>query len=150
MTPDCLQASQILPSLTEEETLCVRCWLPLVRECNAHTHTHTHTHTHMLAVSRDGTARLWDCGSARCLAKIVSITHPIHSCSVTASEAVAKRNPAQPLGTGNATCRWPFSRAPSPPEPECGTSDKLVVLACGDRYLRGVDIRSRHQVTFHI
>ena len=34
----------------------------------------------------------------------------------------------------------------SPIEPECGTDDKLLALACGDRYLRGVDIRSRKSV----
>lgn len=33
-----------------------------------------------------------------------------------------------------------------PPAPECGTNDKLIALACGDRYLRGVDVRSRKRV----
>ena len=59
---------------------------------HALTHIHTHTHTHTLAVSRDGTARLWDCGSAHCLAKMASLNHPIHSCSLTSSEIVAQRN----------------------------------------------------------
>ena len=33
------------------------------------------------------------------------------------------------------------------PEPECGTCDKLLALACGDGYMRGVDIRSRKTVS---
>ena len=69
-----------------------------------HMHAHTHIHTHTRpAVSRDGTARLWDCGSARCLAKVASIQHPIYSCSISASELVAKRNSVEPLGVCAAT-----------------------------------------------
>jgi proteasomal ATPase-associated factor 1 len=81
-----------------------------------------------VSVSRDGTARLWDCGTGRCLDKLTSIRQPINSCSLSASEVVAQRNPSPPL------------------EPECGTNDKLLALACGDRYLRGVDVRSRKSV----
>ena len=32
-------------------------------------------------------------------------------------------------------------------DPECGTCDKLLALACGDGYIRGVDIRSRKTVS---
>jgi proteasomal ATPase-associated factor 1 len=81
-----------------------------------------------ISVSRDGCARLWDCGSGRCLDKLASIRQPINSCSLSASQLVAQRNPTPPL------------------DPECGTNDKLVALACGDGYLRGVDVRSRRTV----
>ena len=58
----------------------------------------THTLTRTSAVSRDGTARLWDCGSAKCLDVLTTIQQPIHSCSITASELVAQRNPTPPIG----------------------------------------------------
>ena len=133
------------------------------------------------AVSRDGTARLWDCGTARCLDKLTSIRQPINSCSLSASEVVAQRNPSPPLGRKNFepvsltyTRTHPHARMlreiprhhlvgrtlslslshihtrmhpHTHTDPECGTNDKLLALACGDRYLRGVDVRSRKSVS---
>lgn len=100
---------------------------------------------HNTAVSRDGTARLWDCGSASCLGTIASTDKPIYSCSISASDLVGKRNPTQPLGNATLPLATRYLSL-SHTDPECGTNDKLVALACGDRYLRGVDIRSRKKV----
>ena len=37
--------------------------------------------------------------------------------------------------------------APSPSEPECGTNDKLLLLACEDGNLRACDVKNRKTVS---
>lgn len=79
----------------------------------------------IISVSKDGTARLWDCGSGQCIDTVASLGCPINSCSL-ASSALA--------------CA---SAKEKPSEPECGTSDKLLLLACEDGSARAYDVSSR-------
>ena len=50
------------------------------------------------AVSSDGSARLWDCGSAKCLATITNTQCPINACAVASSTTLANQNTAPPTG----------------------------------------------------
>ena len=50
------------------------------------------------AVSSDGSVRLWDCGSAKCLATITNTHCPINACAVASSTTLANQNTAPPTG----------------------------------------------------
>lgn len=82
----------------------------------------------VISVSRDGTARLWDCGQAACLATLAKVDDTINGCDLTATSA--------DLGSSVSQTN----------EREVGTGGKLLVLACEDRYLRGVGVHSRQMV----
>lgn len=60
------------------------------------------------AVSSDGTARLWDCGSGRCLSTLAKVRCPINSCALAASSIVGERNTTPPTGKGllRAQCSY--------------------------------------------
>ena len=50
------------------------------------------------ATSSDGTARLWDCGSAHCLATLADLGSPINACALASSVLVAEKNTIPPTG----------------------------------------------------
>ena len=54
--------------------------------------------SHSPAVSSDGSARVWDCGSAKCLATITNTHCPINACAVASNTALANQNTAPPTG----------------------------------------------------
>ena len=54
----------------------------------------------ILAVSRDGTARLWDCGSASSIATLVSMSCPINCCRLLSTSYM--------LQSGSTTCAGKF------------------------------------------
>ncbi|POI23954.1 hypothetical protein CIB84_012299, partial [Bambusicola thoracicus] len=81
----------------------------------------------VLSCSRDGTARLWDCGKSSCLGVIADCGSPINGIAVgTADDSVN-------LGTPE--------KAPS--EREIGTEGKILLLAREDKKLQGVGLQSR-------
>ena len=53
---------------------------------------------HFVAVSSDGTGKLWDCGSGSCIADLVSLQCPINACALAYSTAMAEKNTCQPPG----------------------------------------------------
>jgi len=83
----------------------------------------------IVSCARDGSARLWDCGSAQCLRKIETYT----SCVV--NNCCVSRNP-----NGSAANDVELH------EKECGTSDKLLLLARDDGYVDGVDLYSKTNI----
>ncbi|XP_067995363.1 proteasomal ATPase-associated factor 1 isoform X2 [Melanerpes formicivorus] len=84
----------------------------------------------VLSCSRDGTARLWDCGKAACLGLVANCGAPVNSIAVGTADGSLN------LGTPE--------KAPS--EHEVGTEGKLLLLAREDKKLQGVGLQSRQQV----
>ena len=72
----CRQRKKLHLYVSQKElTLCVCYTHPLSRFPH-------NPFTYTAATSKDGTARLWDCGSASCVATLASIPCPINSCSL--------------------------------------------------------------------
>jgi len=85
----------------------------------------------IVSVSRDGTARLWDCGTQKCLGiwEDVESGH-LNACSVG--------KPADSVELGLYTAQ--------PVEHESGTEGKLLLMACERNTFKGCSLRSREQV----
>ncbi|XP_065601820.1 dnaJ homolog subfamily B member 13 isoform X4 [Cyrtonyx montezumae] len=84
----------------------------------------------VLSCSRDGTARLWDCGKSACLGVIADCGSPINGIAVgTADDSVNLGTPENP-----------------PSEREIGTEGKILLLAREDKKLQGVGLQSRQPV----
>jgi len=87
----------------------------------------------IVSTSRDGTARLWDCGTAQCLHKFDT-----HSGSVINNCRIAQyHSPGVNQDDGHEGITH---------ERECGTRDKLLLLAREDGFLDGVDLYSKEEV----
>ncbi len=56
-----------------------------------------------LAVSKDGKALLWDCGSSQCLATVASLSCEINACSLAVSTHLLADNGSTPGGKGSTT-----------------------------------------------
>ncbi|NXJ72763.1 PAAF1 factor, partial [Rostratula benghalensis] len=84
----------------------------------------------VLSCSRDGTARLWDCGKSACLGVIADCGSPVNGIAVGAADNSLN------LGTPE--------KAPS--EREVGTEGKILLLAREDKKLQGVGLQSRQPV----
>lgn len=83
----------------------------------------------IVSVSKDGMAKLWDCGTGQCIDTVASLDCPINSCSLATSvlaHAAVKEEP---------------------PEPEYGTSDKLLLLGCEDGSAHVYDLGSRKSLS---
>ncbi|MGH0179331.1 UNVERIFIED_CONTAM: hypothetical protein FKN15_001715, partial [Acipenser sinensis] len=81
----------------------------------------------VLSCSRDGTARLWDCGKSVCLAVVADCGAPINGCSVgVADNTINQGSPEEPSS-----------------DREVGTEDKLLLLAREDKKLQAVGLQSR-------
>ncbi|KFP57426.1 Proteasomal ATPase-associated factor 1, partial [Cathartes aura] len=84
----------------------------------------------VLSCSRDGTARLWDCGKSACLGVIADCDSPVNGIAVgTADNSLNLGMP---------------EKAPS--EREVGTEGKILLLAREDKKLQGVGLQSRQPV----
>ncbi|NXC64433.1 PAAF1 factor, partial [Aleadryas rufinucha] len=84
----------------------------------------------VLSCSRDGTARLWDCGKSACLGVIADCGSPINGIAVgTADNSLNLGTPEKP-----------------PSEREVGTEGKILLLAREDKKLQGVGLQSRQPV----
>ncbi|NXW34207.1 PAAF1 factor, partial [Phaetusa simplex] len=84
----------------------------------------------VLSCSRDGTARLWDCGKSACLGVITDCGSPINGIAVgTADNSLNLGTPEKP-----------------PSEREVGTEGKILLLAREDKKLQGVGLQSRQSV----
>ena len=57
----------------------------------------------LAAVSSDGCAKLWDCGSGSCLGDVASAQCPINACALSTSAMMAEKNTTEPPGTLYAT-----------------------------------------------
>ncbi|KAM6292696.1 proteasomal ATPase-associated factor 1-like [Porphyrio hochstetteri] len=88
----------------------------------------------VLSCSRDGTARLWDCGSSSCLGVIADCGSPVNGIAVGAADSS--------LNLGSS------EKAPS--EREVGTEGKILLLAREDKKLQGVGLQSRQLVFLFI
>ncbi|KAM6290492.1 proteasomal ATPase-associated factor 1-like [Porphyrio hochstetteri] len=88
----------------------------------------------VLSCSRDGTARLWDCGSSSCLGVIADCGSPVNGIAVGAADSS--------LNLGSP------EKAPS--EREVGTEGKILLLAREDKKLQGVGLQSRQLVFLFI
>nr|XP_013798799.1 PREDICTED: proteasomal ATPase-associated factor 1 [Apteryx mantelli mantelli] len=84
----------------------------------------------ILSCSRDGTARLWDCGKSACLGVVADCGSPING--IAAGTADNSLNLGAP------------EKAPS--EREIGTEGKILLLAREDKKLQGVGLQSRQPV----
>ncbi|NWI54030.1 PAAF1 factor, partial [Calyptomena viridis] len=84
----------------------------------------------VLSCSRDGTARLWDCGKSACLDVLVDCGSPINGIAVGAADDSLN------LGTPEKP----------PSEREVGTEGKILLLAREDKKLQGVGLQSRQPV----
>lgn len=51
-----------------------------------------------VAVSSDGSAKLWDCGSGSCIADLHSSQSPINACGLSTSAMMAEKNTTEPPG----------------------------------------------------
>jgi len=86
----------------------------------------------IISCSRDGTARLWDCGSAQCLRKIETATSAvINNCCVSRHHGSVIPNEEKDVQHH---------------ENECGTSDKLLLLARDDGNIDGADMNSKNTI----
>ncbi|NXL80072.1 PAAF1 factor, partial [Leptocoma aspasia] len=84
----------------------------------------------VLSCSRDGTARLWDCGKSACLGIIADCASPVNGIAVgTADSSLNLGTPEKP-----------------PSEREVGTEGKILLLAREDKKLQGVGLQSRQPV----
>ncbi|MGH0173620.1 UNVERIFIED_CONTAM: hypothetical protein FKN15_065997, partial [Acipenser sinensis] len=84
----------------------------------------------VLSCSRDGTARLWDCGKSVCLAVVADCGAPINGCSVgVADNTINQGSPEEPSS-----------------DREVGTEDKLLLLAREDKKLQAVGLQSRQPI----
>ncbi|XP_068122724.1 proteasomal ATPase-associated factor 1 isoform X2 [Hyperolius riggenbachi] len=84
----------------------------------------------VVSCSRDGTARLWDCGKGACLAVVADCGVPINGISIgLADNAVNLGTPENP-----------------PSDREIGTEGKLLLLAREDKVLEGVSLHSRQSI----
>jgi len=81
----------------------------------------------IVSCSRDGTAKLWETGSQTEVATLYRSSKPINS--VFVCNNVNPVTPTRPLDSR-----------------EYGTEGKLLLLACEDAALRGVDIREQREV----
>ncbi|XP_040433636.1 proteasomal ATPase-associated factor 1 isoform X2 [Cygnus olor] len=81
----------------------------------------------VLSCSRDGTARLWDCGKSACLAVVADCGSPVNGIAVGAADNSVN------LGAPEKT----------PSEREIGTEGKILLLAREDKKLQGVGLQSR-------
>lgn len=52
----------------------------------------------MLAVSSDGTAKLWDCGSAKCLDTLMTTGSAINACTLATDTSLLEKNGLPPEG----------------------------------------------------
>ncbi|NWR99425.1 PAAF1 factor, partial [Motacilla alba] len=88
----------------------------------------------VLSCSRDGTARLWDCGKSACLGVIADCSSPVNGIAVgTADNSLNLGTPETP-----------------PSEREVGTEGKILLLAREDKKLQGVGLQSRQPVFLFI
>ncbi|KAG9465125.1 hypothetical protein GDO78_018875 [Eleutherodactylus coqui] len=84
----------------------------------------------VVSSSRDGTARLWDCGKSACLAVVADCGAPINGISLgVADNAIDLGTPETP-----------------PSDREIATEGKLLLLAREDKKLEGVSLQSRQSV----
>ncbi|NXM55024.1 PAAF1 factor, partial [Illadopsis cleaveri] len=84
----------------------------------------------VVSCSRDGTARLWDCGKSACLGVIADCGSPINGIAAgTADSSLNLGTPEKP-----------------PSEREVGTEGKILLLAREDKKLQGVGLQSRQPV----
>ncbi|KAG0431946.1 hypothetical protein HPB47_021260, partial [Ixodes persulcatus] len=84
----------------------------------------------VISASKDGTARLWDCGQSACLGTLAEFEHDAINCCALGSSA------AIDLG-----CREEPSN-----DREVGTEGKLLVVGTEAGTLRGVGVHSRQTV----
>ncbi|NXO69828.1 PAAF1 factor, partial [Phainopepla nitens] len=84
----------------------------------------------VLSCSRDGTARLWDCGKSACLGVIADCGSPVNGIAAGAADSSLH------LGTPEKP----------PSEREVGTEGKILLLAREDKKLQGVGLQSRQPV----
>ncbi|KAE8586360.1 hypothetical protein XENTR_v10021641 [Xenopus tropicalis] len=84
----------------------------------------------VVTCSRDGTARLWDCGQAACISVVNNSSVPINAIALGAVD--------------NAVNLGSPKEAPS--DREIGTEGKLLILAREDKMLEGVSLQSRDSV----
>ncbi|NWV30154.1 PAAF1 factor, partial [Origma solitaria] len=88
----------------------------------------------VLSCSRDGSARLWDCGKSACLGVIADCGSPVNGIAVgTADNSLNLGTPENP-----------------PSEREVGTEGKILLLAREDKKLQGVGLQSRQPVFLFI
>lgn len=59
------------------------------------------TVSHLAAVSSDGSAKLWDCGSGSCITDLISTQCPINACALSTSAVMAEKNTTEPPGITN-------------------------------------------------
>ncbi|XP_054718252.1 proteasomal ATPase-associated factor 1-like [Uloborus diversus] len=85
----------------------------------------------IVSVSKDGTARLWDCGKATCL-DVLSRSNGSINCSAVAEVDIDVGTPENP-----------------PSEREVATDGKLLVFGCENGNLKGVGLQSRKQIFEH-
>ncbi|MBN3309538.1 PAAF1 factor, partial [Amia calva] len=84
----------------------------------------------VVSCSRDGTARLWDCGKSACLAVVADCGPPINGCCVGVAEnSINLGAPEEPTS-----------------DREIGTQDKLLLLAREDKKLQGIGLQSRQPI----
>ncbi|KAF2974219.1 hypothetical protein EK904_013677 [Melospiza melodia maxima] len=84
----------------------------------------------VLSCSRDGTARLWDCGQSSCLGTVADCGSPVNGIAVGAADSSLN------LGSPESP----------PSEREVGTEGKMLLLAREDKKLQGVGLQSRQPV----
>ncbi|KAL3179308.1 hypothetical protein MRX96_038201 [Rhipicephalus microplus] len=87
----------------------------------------------VISVSKDGTARLWDCGKSACLGTLTDTLHDCINCCALGPVAIN-------LGT----------RDEQASEREVATDGKLLVVGTEAGKLRGVGVHSRKNVLFGI
>ncbi|KFM72641.1 Proteasomal ATPase-associated factor 1, partial [Stegodyphus mimosarum] len=82
----------------------------------------------IVSVSKDGTARLWDCGKSACLDVLTKENGNINCCAIAAVDIDVGRPEAPPN------------------EREIATEGKLLLLGCESGVLKGIGLQSRKQI----
>jgi proteasomal ATPase-associated factor 1 len=85
----------------------------------------------VVSVSKDGTARLWDCGQSQCITELANVGTGVYI------NCCAIRSIEEGLDLG-------ISKSMS--EREVGTEGKLLIMGCENKRLIGVSLQSKEKI----
>lgn len=86
----------------------------------------------IISVSKDGSAKLWDCGQSACLSTLTSVEYDAINCCAIGPVATDLGSREEPMN-----------------DREVGTAGKLLVMGTEAGTLRGIGVHSRN-VVFHL
>ncbi|XP_075227025.1 proteasomal ATPase-associated factor 1-like isoform X2 [Lycorma delicatula] len=84
----------------------------------------------VISVSKDGSAKLWDCGQSSCIDTLICTSSEVNCCAITSV------SPSFPVGEPED----------SPSEREIGTQNKILILGCEDGTVHSVAVYSRRKL----